>query len=210
MKQISAFVICALLVFLTVAESSAQPAPNADKQYGVIFTFRGLSDIQLNSFRGGIGGKYRLSENRFLRGTLGFNLTSESQDSELSGSEDTDRDYSLTLSPGIEMHFGERKRISPYWGPELVLDWSRSSEETQPSGMKRTASAFALSVGAFAGVEWFVRDEWSVAGEYNIRLTYQRSSTKRESGGQTTDKTTTTRWDFDTAALGRLIVTIYF
>jgi len=199
-----------LWLCVTSSELQGQSVQDTTKQYGVVFTSRGLSDVQLNRFRGGIGFKYSLSEDRYLRGTVGFQLSSRSEDSK-SSNESTDTNlYSLTLAPGIEYHLVKSGRVSPYWGPELVFNWSRQRKESKPGGEIRIDTSVDVSGGAFGGVEWFLKQDWSLAGEYNVRLTYHRTSSRRESDGRTTQETTVTSWNLDTDALGRLILTIYF
>jgi hypothetical protein len=197
---------------------------------GMIFSFSGLSNLGVNNFNGGLGGKYFLSEALALRASLMFaHAGQEDLANPPTGAVGTDGSRSATefgITLGAEYHL-LKSRVSPYVGAEL--GFSSASTEQKSAGSAIPPAVYTqtvtknatggllgyyggstLGIAALIGVEFFVTKELSLAGEY--QLGYGMSA--RADQEVTTGPTTTTTKTGATTGIGisttALTLAVYF
>lgn len=131
----------------------------------------------------GIGAKAFLSDNFVLRGALGINYNSKSQDittMDSTGADvtetHTDDLFVAAIAPGIEYHFAQSESISGYTG--LLLSYTSGVKTTGPNDNQESSISSSLMVGPLLGAEFFPWDNVSFGIEYILGLSSISTSKK--------------------------------
>jgi hypothetical protein len=197
---------------------------------GMMFSFSGLSNLGVNNFNGGLGGKYFLSEALALRAAILFaHAGQEDLANPPTGFVGTDGSRSATefgLTIGAEYHM-LKSRVSPYVGAELGFTSASTEQKSAgtalpPAVYTQTVTKNAtggllgyyggmnIGIAAILGVEFFLTKELSLAGEYQLGF----GITSRSDQEITTGPTTTTTKTGSTTAMGvsttALTLAVYF
>ncbi|MGA2506712.1 MAG: autotransporter outer membrane beta-barrel domain-containing protein [Chitinispirillaceae bacterium] len=151
----------------------------------MLFSFSGLSNLGANTFNGGLGGKYFLTDVLALRGSLNYGHSHADVYPDplpVTGQTEYDGFDNLTtmgISVGAEYHFG-KARVSPYAGGQFLLSYTTSDSKdagtaNPPNVFYQTefqdispAAGTTFQISALAGVEFFLTKELSLSAEYQF------------------------------------------
>lgn len=202
------------LVFSPFALEGSEEKPNEYTLKGktaILFNFNGLN---LNPYEGGIGIKKGISRSTALIVSLQFsyNKSEEEVTDEMSGSEY--RNSSMGIMFGFEKHLKQIKRISPYWGVNLLIR-QRKYYNKYTEALKwgsyyyiTEQSTLFLNPMLFVGFEIKIIDNIYLAGQYAVGYEYGFGTSESKiptlSEKQDLKKTTA---GVDTSSV---ILTIYF
>ena len=223
MRNILVIILSVLLVTAVAFGQDDKPfTAKGDK--ALLFEFSGLANLGANSFNGGIGAKYFLSQDMAIRG--GFQVASISEDYPFQGTGGADGEAfasSFGISAAIEFHLNT-KRVSPYYGGGVGLSFTSTESKSTVANPDNQVTIKNDSNGEFGyfagtqievfgllGAEVFILDNFSLAAEY--RLGFSSLSRKDEEVTQGTQTTTTkqgSRQVFGLASAGVLTLAIYF
>ena len=138
-----------------------------------------LNEFKLGSFDGGIGFKYCITDAYTLLGKIHYSYykTDRDKTERLTGSIDKDIMYGASL--GIEKHFCVTKALSPYYGAALGIGFEDQSglvDSPDYIGSYYTTEQKTSSTMYFfhisLGVELFLTEHISLAGQYNLGAVY--------------------------------------
>jgi len=166
------FFLLTALTFLTISNAQSQTlkvAAGGDK--AVLFNFVGLSNVALNAYNGGIGGKYFIMDGLALRAMLLFSINNNTTKS---NPESTDKTLGFGVGGAVEYHLPLSSSVSPYLGGGLFFT-TVTNKQNQFTEFKTTQTTFGI--GALAGVEYYFNQNLSLAAEYQFGLS--TSSTTR-------------------------------
>ena len=190
MRKSEIFPIALAFLFVFTGLSSAQQTPvkghKGDK--GISFSVSGLSYVGIGKLEGGIGGKYWISNKVALLGAFGVNASKTTGNHRDPGYSDFKQYASgYSLFAGVEDHFFLSGKISPYFGAGVRLTSSSTTYypplriENPPPGAtkkdKRDTDGFGIR--GFCGIEYFLADWVSLAGQYQMDYSYQKAVRKR-------------------------------
>lgn len=224
---------CAVLltVLLCTPLRAQEPGMPAVGAKGMLFSFSGLGNLNLNQFEGGIGGKYAMTDAMMIRGGVQFAVAGRDVPANPpAGQTGTDGSVSATtfgLSGALEYHL-TRTRVSPYVGAGLGISFTSTESKNAVTGataqtttknnaggevINGTAYFGGIMLGIFAagGLEYFVTQNVSLGAEY--RFGY--STTSRYDEEATTGNTTVTAKVGSSSLLGistggSLMFAVYF
>lgn len=208
-----------LVTILTASTCLAQTKSDSTYHKAISFSFNGLN---LNKFRGGIGGKYWTSESRAITVSIlfGYDTRKTEQDSNIEGYiYDTERSsFNLGAFIGYEFHMRKNDNFSPYFGFGVSFRYDKSDSfyktiiKSEPGDqlieMDSNTKQYFRSLELSFGVEYWISKRISLAGNQNLTVTSISGKRKTRSGGHV--------YDFDdsgfTAGFGTssLILSIYF
>lgn len=169
-------IVLLVITFSTALTSRAQTlnvAQQGDK--AVLFNFVGLSNLGLNGYNGGIGGKYFISDGMAVRGMLLLGIDNSTTNSTPQFS--TDR-LDFGIQGGLEYHLPLASRISPYVGG--ILSFESNATTTNPGANKNSSTSFRL--GAIGGIEYFFNSNISLSAEYQFGFTSTNNTTSGAPG----------------------------
>ena len=177
------------------------------KTKALTFSFNGLN---LNQFYGGIGGKVWLDDYFSLNANIGFNSRNSSNAGNELRTDGKDRSKTILFGVGLEKHFQGLENIEPYWmgrieGSYTDRDYDPSVPIEYQSWGNRTISR-TISVESGMGVEYWVTDKISLAGQHLFRF-YYTTGNSRDYETNSTQKIITRGFDTGTSSL---ILAIYF
>jgi hypothetical protein len=178
---------------------------------GIAFRFGGLAtlDASGNSRAVGqsavvltqVGLKVVLNERWMLPLYFGTGVRVNSVSaSAYTGASATTTDAGLDIGAGVEHHFRIWRRISPFAGASIGLTYSN------PSGSSNDIIGFGA--GAFLGIEYYIADRVSLAGQYMVA--FQIAHQSGSSSLSDTPTAAATSFAFQTLAGGALTLTCYF
>ena len=160
-------------------------APNSK---AMLFSFSGLSNLGANTFNGGLGGKYFLSDVLALRASLQFAHASQNDLANPGvGQVGTDGSRTATqfgASAAVEYHL-LKTRVSPYVGGNVGFSttsteqksfgsvtppnvFTQTTTDNSTAGLLGYTAGTTFSVAAITGVEFFLTKELSLTGEYQL------------------------------------------
>ena len=131
----------------------------------------------------GIGVRAFLSDQFVLRGALGINYNSKSEDRttlDSAGEEvtetHTDDLFIAAIAPGIEYHFAQSESVSGYTG--FMLSYTSGVKTTGPNDNQESDISSSLMVGPLLGAEFFPWNNVSFGIEYILGLSSISTSRK--------------------------------
>jgi len=173
-----------VLLFLLVQVSFSQKTDYTVSQgaTALLFYFKGLDNLSLDNYAGGIGGKYFLQENLALRVGLQFNGNSQTipanPDTSQFGVDGEKSSMDFGLLVAAEWHL-KSQRVSPFVGGGLNFFFSSSEQKEKVLWDKsdtgiitrmttKTSGGFNYGVMGIAGVEFYITRSVSLTGEYQL------------------------------------------
>lgn len=135
--------------------------------------------------------------------------------------QDTYFEWALQFRPGIEYHFTGTKRLSPYFGAELILGFGSNKYTTQSlngndemetstikNGNKKLdgnniywnyANGFSVGAGLLAGFDYYVAKHLFVGLEINYAFVYNKPSkiVVEQAGSEKVETKSGSNWYFN-------------
>lgn len=200
------------------------------KSKGLIFSFDGLSNLGVDNFNGGLGGKFFLSNAMAIRAAILFaHANQEVLANPGVGQVGTDGSQTATsfgVSAGMEYHL-LTARVSPYVGAEI--GFSSTSTESKSAGSATPPAVFTqtttknatngllgylagmnIGIAAILGVEFFLTKELSLAGEYQVGYGILSRPDMEVIQGPNTTKTKTGSFSAIDVSTAALTLAVYF
>ncbi|MBN2188445.1 MAG: outer membrane beta-barrel protein [Chitinispirillaceae bacterium] len=218
-------------VAMAVSFASAQEFTTAAAQgsWAGLFTFNGLAYLGAGDYNGGLGVKYYLANNMAIRGGLQFAtygyVNYANPPAGQTGIDGEESAMQIGINGAFEYHLATG-RVSPYVGAGFGFTTTSTEELSEevgnpPPAQDKTVNGrlgvgpydagTALSLGALAGLEFFVTKEISLSAEYWLGYT----SLARADEEFTTGSTTTTykigaEGDINITTTGAITLSVYF
>ena len=154
------------------AQNEKPDSSETQHRRGVLFS---INEFRLDSFNGGVGFKYWVSDGFAQVTTINgsYSKAEREQTTTLTGNIDKDIVYGASM--GIEKHWGITRDISPYLGASIGVGFEDKSEKVNSavylgtlSTNERITSTTSVFVNLSFGVEVFLAEHVSLAGEYNL------------------------------------------
>jgi hypothetical protein len=174
-----------------------------------------INELRLESFNGGIGFKLWMPKGiaMFCEMSYSYSKSEREKTERLTGN--IDKDIKIGASIGVEKHLNLAKNITPYSGVSVGYSVEDKNEEVTPAGNlgniyreERKTSSYSLSFNLSFGVEYFVTENISLAGQYNLGVIF--TSGKEEYKTQySATKVDISGFDVGTSS-GALILAVYF
>ncbi len=202
----------AVVIFLLISALPAQDTPDlkVEGKKGILFTFNGLN---LNEYDGGFGLKYYTSERLALIAGLDLAYIHDKKEAVISNAGNDSKRITTGLIFGLEKHFKNVHRVSPYIGAVVEIGYFYYShkylyENNNPINIQETiTSRLFLSPQFNFGLEYFFTDNISLAGQYTLGGSYSSGEEKRKSETEVTRDISGITFDIRTSAL---ILCLYF
>jgi opacity protein-like surface antigen len=183
------FGVLALVFVVGVAQ-----AGEIDTKAGVkelVFGFSGLSNLSLNTYNGGVGVRYYISDGMAVRPGLEFGWSSAKTKSVLANhTEDKSSSANWGLNAVVEKHLAGTQSVSPYFGVGAKINATRGVEEPSVptptpngTGTKQTITSWNVGGMLVAGFQWAFSGPLTLGGEYQLGLTYGKGKTETEVQG---------------------------
>ena len=178
------------IIALTLIAGLAHAQDYRTKDMGLIFTF---NDLRPQTFDGGVGVKFPFSQFD-LRAIFGFGYTKDDNDnSEIAFG--VGADLIKNLSAG---------KITPYIGGGAGIALGKESNW-------QDTSTFQFWLRAILGVEYFLRENISLAGEYRFAFTYASIDTENDAAAKASGMLEEEGgYQFALGTFPRLMLTVYF
>ena len=197
---------------------------------GLLFSFSGLSNLGVNNFNGGLGGKFFLSNAMALRAAILFSHANQEVLANPGvgqvGTDGSQTGTEFGISAGMEYHLLST-RVSPYVGAEI--GFSSASTESKSAGSVTPPTVFTqtttknstggllgylagmnISISAILGVEFFLTKELSLAGEYQLGYGMLSRPDMEVITGPTTTKTKSGSFSAIGVSTTALTLAVYF
>ena len=157
-----------LFIFLIIF---IYPQEGMKSKKAISFSFDGFN---LGEFNGGIGGKIWLSDKSALVTSIDLDFSDTEYDGGAVLVERDDTAFSGGLKFGLERHFKANKKISPYIGALLGINYNQRERKRQDTTYtsKSTDSAVVPSLRLVLGVEYFITKNISLSGQHNLGFSY--------------------------------------
>lgn len=194
MRYVLFFVCFSLLPMPALSDESSRNA--GDKSLNFSF-----SDFAVDYYKYGIGGKYWVSDDIAITGSISVQKGEqdiESNSGGVSSQANTDA-KSYGFSVGAENHFHSNTNLSPYVGGELYYS---DREADTPAITNSTMTEWGANV--LLGAEYAFTDAVALAAEYSFGYHDSESTSSNISG-----TTTSTSKGFGLDS-GKLILLLYF
>ena len=182
MRKVSLMLVTVGLIFLFLNTCLANDSTMVRKgKWGISLSVSGLSNLGIGLYQGGIGVKHWFSEGFALKSILGLSAKSRayhSIDTLYSDNKINQATFSANL--GGELHFSKGSRFSPYFYTGFNYTMNTTTEYSatpvsRPPGWntKRRTSTSSFGVDGAIGVEYMFFQHLSLAGEYQVGLSFQ-------------------------------------
>jgi opacity protein-like surface antigen len=187
---------------------------DSDAKYGerdgrgaLLFLF---DELDLNSFAGGLGGKYWLSDLWAMNASLRFR--NDGRTSDATGSQTTDFSAtSVGFTTAVERHLA-RARLSPYVSASIGYLYTRQKNSTanEVNSAETRTNEHEGAVALGVGVEFWLSRNFSLAGQYDLSVRYTKQKESfNASNYPDTRESATDEWTTSLGA-GSLILAVYF
>lgn len=153
----------------------------------ILFAFDGFN---LSSFNGGFGWKKWTSNTLEMNASFKvvFSKDTKQETNELNGSESTEGSFELRF--GLNRHLRTVDRISPYVGGQIGFSYEEVENKVIPktalfyydfpynyrNETKRSSNSFSLQI--VFGVEYFLKNNISLSGQYSLGGYYRLGKEK--------------------------------
>ena len=230
MRNILVVILIFMCTFTFAQDESKTSIAGGAK--ALVFEFDGLDNLSADSYQGGIGAKLFLNNSMALRMMFNFDrLSEEDPANPATGLEGTNGEYINTnfgLGAGLEIHLGNKSRVSPYFGgglgftygsavykPPIVYDQGASVTRVE----QETTGIYQFNLVGIIGAELFILKEVSLSAEYMLSIGfYGNGDTKYTpvavSGTPPVGDSYTLKgnsgWYIGTGSAGQLLLSIYF
>lgn len=172
MKSTFASLLFYLFLMGTVSAQSSQSEPDFLTGKGLLFKFEGLSNLNLNSFSGGIGFKYTIDESTWLRHIL--SISSSRQNPHHRGNETKGSQLGFNLNTDYIIDMAKREQLKPFWGGGFNVGYRNYYDlsESNLSKNENNRNSYSFGIGGLIGVEYYVKENISLSAEYNVNLVF--------------------------------------
>jgi hypothetical protein len=210
-------VAVALLIAAVAGTSAwAQKTKAGDKAW--LFTLRGLSDLMVDGYNGGLGLLYYLSDDLGLTVGLGFSTSSTTKKAPAvivladQVADQKESSLGLTLSPGVRFNLGSSGPVVGYAGVSVLVGISSETTENPNyvSGDKVETSSTSIGAGVTVGAEWFAWSNVSLGASYSLAFTTSSGKIKITSGGTTIEQDAPSTTTIATTPSGAFTLSIYW
>jgi outer membrane protein W len=231
-KFVCFFTIVFFSLAVPVLSQDVTPAMGANAK-AMLFSFSGLSTLGANSYEGGIGFKFFLTDPIALRAALIFSGANQiipaNPPAGLAGNDGGIFATKFGFACAVEYHLLQ-SRVSPYIGAGLGLNYTYTESKTATTGnpppepvitKNRIAGetigglAYAggtnFNIGLLGGVEFFIIKELSLSAEYQLGCGLTARSDQEVVSGNTTTRTKVGMLtQFGISSTGTLTLAVYF
>jgi hypothetical protein len=183
------FVVLVLAFTIGVTQAAEIDTKAGTKQ--LVFQFSGLSNLGLNTYNGGIGMRYYLSDGMALRPGLVFGLSGNTVKAASGNTDHKTGSASLGFNVVGEKHLSGPASVSPYVGVGAsFLSTSTVDEPSVPTSpptdtvTKTTVSQWSVGGLGVIGFEWAFTQSVTLGGEYQVSLVYGSGKTEAEITGR--------------------------
>jgi opacity protein-like surface antigen len=210
MKAITVLMLLVLICTPALAQDNGDSASKfgeRDGRGGILFLF---DELNLDSFGGGIGGKYWLSDLWAMNASVRLHQERRNTDEAGSGTADFSQ-TSVGFSTAIERHL-VRARFSPYVGAGVgyTYTYRKNSRASDSSSSERRTDAHQGSVALDLGVEFWLSRNFSLAGQYDFSFRYVTQNDRYGSSREPDPRVSSSdQWTTGVGA-GSLILAVYF
>ena len=199
-------ILVAMVLALVISGAQAAQIQTKAGSKELLFGFEGLSNLKLDNFASGIGGRYYFSDGMAIRPSVQFNVNGTTIKSATSGiTDDKTTDLGIGLNLAAEKHMTSTGPVSPYLGAGLgfsVLSHKHTLPvSTSPaSGTTLDTKSTTTSVSFFllGGFQWGFTEGLTLGGEYQAGFGVGSAKLKTE----IQDQPTVTNSDVSTLNLG--------
>lgn len=175
----------AMLPFSLLAQTTRNDS--LESKNAILFSFNGLN---LDAFDNGIGWKRWLSDKVAINSKLEVLISKDKKESSdaLNGSENTS--YSFELTFGLERHFQKVNSLSPYVGGQLGIGYEQIENKIIPMEFDFLGPDYlydietksgSVSLQVLLGVEYYLKKNISLCGQYSIGGDYGFGNEKTNS-----------------------------
>ena len=205
MKKMLSLVL--IFILLGSFSYSQEFNPPVKGEKAMLFGFSGLANLGVREYQGGYGYKMYLSNSMALRMALMLNYNNTKipypEAPNTIGEDGYDKTFGIGTEIAFEIHKGGG-RIDPYFGvgggffmttTELAGWVSGPTGGTLPPQQtlkNKLGGAAGMNFGTFflLGMEYYITDNLSLAGEYHFGFDYTAALTQISDDGTTTTETT--------------------
>jgi hypothetical protein len=138
-----------------------------------------MNEFKLGAFDGGIGFKYCITDAFTLLGKIHYSYSKTDRDETERLTGDIDKDVMYGASLGFEKHFSVTKTLSPYYGATLGIGFEEKSGQVNSASSigffyttEQKTSSKIISFHISLGVELYLTESISLAGQYNLGAVY--------------------------------------
>ena len=200
MKKTITGVLIILLLSTFSFSQEFNPPVKGDK--AMLFGFSGLGFLGVLEYQGGFGYKMFLSDNMAMRMALILNYNNDNIPFKDAQGNDGIDGYDKTFGIGSEIAFEKHKsygKIDPYMGlggsffmTTTELGAGVPAGANQPTLKNQIGGDAGMNLGAFflLGMEYYITDNLSLAGEYHFGFDYTMALTEVYDNGTTQTETT--------------------
>jgi opacity protein-like surface antigen len=180
------FALVTILTSWIFAQDSTSQQIDLTGKYALQFQI--AEDFRLTSYNGAvISGKYNFSNSLAIRLGVSFSSKEDEIDQNSSGTnnyysgseKDKSSVYDLQIKSQLLLYNPLIEDISFYFGGGLIFSYNYNKQTRKIVSdslwiiYDDKISGFGYGLEAIAGVEWFVRKNISVSGEYGLEIKYQ-------------------------------------
>ncbi len=208
-------IICIAVLLLTTTSCLAQSGYQEKGSRAICFSFDGLD---LGAYQGGLGFKYWFTDNRAFIGSLisGYSKNIIDENNGDSGTEPTKNEkvnIGIGTYFGMEFHSWKKEKFSPYLGSGILLMYEKINNKLEHGNShthryKSVQLSYSLNIAL--GVEYQLRKNISISGQYSYLFTYKNGENKNS----VSDQNNSTGYDTRNISIGLgsplLTLSLYF
>lgn len=166
------------LMLFAALPAAAQNVRLADRT-AILFNLGGIMTSTPSALDGvGVGGRLFLDDGMAIRGAVGLNIASSTEETSAGNFSQDEENSSSTyaLEGGVEIVLMRAKAAYLYTGGLLQLGYTSAD----PDGDDNNQDGFGVTLAGLLGANYFLMDGLSIGAEYRLGLAY--ASNTREQG----------------------------
>jgi len=195
MKTVFSSLLFSLFFIGTVSAQTSSPQPEPDflTGKGLLFKFDGLANLGLNSFSGGVGFKYKIGEEAWLRHIITLSSSRYNPHQQV-GTNNEYFNLNLGLSTDYIIDLYKRDNLKPYYGAGFSLSTGLTDNYSKnPSGeYSNVSNYYSAGIVGLVGIEYFIKDNISLSAEYQLGAGFSYTENKTEMTSKPTNIKTKT------------------
>ncbi len=206
------FLLLVLLISNFFAQENDSSSANPNRQPALLFC---INELRLSGINGGAGMKWFVDESRRLIVTTNFSYDSDEIEKTERTAGSTETNYSIGITAGVNTHFNFLKDISPYFGWAVGFEFEKDKSSVNPVSYysqyykeERTKTSKIFSLVISFGAEYYITDNISLSGQYNLGGNYSLGNEIYETNYFKTD-IDLKEWNLGLSS-GELILAVYF
>ncbi len=199
-----AVVFAAAAILLMAGSAVANGGSNA-----LMFGFDGLSSLGVDPIESGfIGGKMAMGDGQYVIGMVELGYEKITDEADGSGFEPEDTETAIGLGIGLQKNLGENDGVVPYVGAMGHFEWFQDkSEPSDGTEIKETITT--IGVSGLVGFEYFLREWFSLGGNYTFGFDYAKVKDETDTPGGSTESEAS-GWAVGPFSTMHAIATVYF